>query len=236
MTGKVVLLAGAAPGFGSAIAARFARAGYRVAGLARSVAFGRSLEAEIARDGGCYRHFAGDVTVPASVDAMIDAIARELGPPSVLIYNPMKLVIGPFQELSVDDFEDVWRVTCLGAMVTAQAVLPHMLARGDGTIVFSGATASIRGGPRFASLAAAKFALRGLAQSLAREFGARGVHVVHAVLDGLIWGPQTRARFDADPGKCLDAEAVADTYLHLVEQPRSVRTHEIDLRPAGEAF
>jgi len=236
MANRVAVLAGAAPGFGAAIAKRFAHAGYRVAGLARSTAFGCQLEGELAGDRGAYRHFTCDVTRPESVDEAIDAIARDLGAPDVLIYNPMKLVVKPFQDLSVDEFEAVWRVTCLGAMITARAALRHMLDAGGGTIVFSGATASTKGGPRFASLASAKFALRGLAQSLAREFGPQGVHVVHAVLDGLIWGPQTQARFNPDRGKCLQPETVADTYLHLVAQPRSAWTHEIDLRPSDEKF
>lgn len=236
MAGKVVVLAGSAPGFGAAIAKCFAMAGYRVAGLARSTEFGRQLEAELAGDGGSYRHFACDMTQAAGVGEAIDSIARDLGPPGILIYNPMTLIVKPFQDLSMEEFETVWRVTCLGAMIAAQAVLPHMLGAGGGTIVFSGATASIKGGPHFASLASAKFALRGLAQSLAREFGPRGVHVVHAILDGLIWGPQTPRRFGADREKCLDPEALAGTYLHLAGQPRSAWTHEIDLRPSDEKF
>lgn len=233
---NVVVLAGVAPGFGAAIATRFVRAGYRVAGLARSAEFGRQLEVQLAGDGGSYRHFICDVTEPVNVGETVETIARDLGAPEVMIYNPMKLVVKPFQDLSKDEFETVWRVTCMGAMIAAQAVLPHMFGRGGGTIVFSGATASIKGGPRFASLASAKFALRGLAQSLAREFSPRGVHVVHAILDGLVWGPQTRARFEVDREKCLEPEAVAEAYLQLVGQPRSAWTHEIDLRSYAEKF
>ena len=235
-TGKVVVLAGIAPGFGATVASRFVHAGYRVAGLARSREFGGQLEAELGDQGGSYRHFACDVTEPGSVAGAIDTIARDLGIPNVLIYNPMKLIVKPFQDLAIDDFEAVWRVTCLGAAIAAQAVLPHMLDAGSGTIVLTGATASIKGSSRFASLASAKFALRGLAQSLAREYGSRGVHVVHTVLDGLIWGPQTTARFNADREKCLEPEAIAETYLQLVRQHRSAWTHEIDLRPSGEQF
>jgi NAD(P)-dependent dehydrogenase (short-subunit alcohol dehydrogenase family) len=231
-----VVFAGVGAGLGAALATRFVRAGYRVAGLARSAEFGRRLEASLSGEAGLYRHFNCDVTAPAAVADAIDAIAGDLGAPQVLIYNPMQLIVKPFQELGVEEFEAVWRVTCLGAVIVTQAVLPHVLGRGGGTIVFSGATASLRGGPGFASLAAAKFALRGLAQSLAREFGPRGVHVVHTILDGLIWSPQTRARFNADRDKCLEPEAIAETYLHIVGQAPSAWTHEIDLRPFHERF
>lgn len=234
--GKVVVFAGIAPGFGAAVASRFVRAGYNVAGLARSRQFGGQLEAELGEQGGSYKHFVCDVTETGNVAAAVDTIARDLGAPSVLIYSPMKLIVKPFQNLTIDEFESVWRVTCLGAVIAAQALLPHMLSAGSGTIILSGATASIKGSPHFASLASAKFALRGLAQSLAREYGPRGVHVAHTILDGLIWGPQTTARFNADRQKCLEPDAIAETYLQLVRQHRSAWTHEIDLRPFGEQF
>ena len=103
-------------------------------------------------------------------------------------------------------------------------------------MIFTGATAAIKGGPRFASLASAKFAFRGLAQSLAREFGPQGVHVVHPVLDGLIWCPQTRERFKVERDRCIEPDAVARTYLQLVGQDRSAWTNEIDVRPFLENF
>ena len=127
-------------------------------------------------------------------------------------------------------------MTCFGAMIVAQAMLPYLLKAPGGTIVFTGATAAVKGGPRFTSLASAKFALRGLAQSLARELAPRGVHVVHVVIDGLVWSPQTRERFYTEREKCLEPDAIARTYLDLVSQHPSAWTHEIDLRPLTEKF
>lgn len=221
------MVAGMGPGLGVAVAAAFDGAGFRVAGLSR----GRSGE-----DAGSCRRFACDVTRTADVEAAMDAIRSELGDPEVLVYNPMQLLIKPFLELSVEEMESAWRTTCLGAVITARAVLPGMVSRRRGTLIFSGATASQRGSVRFAALAVGKFGLRGLAQSLAREFGPGGVHVVHTVLDGLIWAPQTRARFDPSETDCMAPDAIAATYLQLVNQHPSAWTHEIDLRPANGKF
>lgn len=232
----VVVVAGIAPGLGAAIARIFSRAGYRVAGVSRSRNPASSLQSELDSRGLTYRHYACDVTQVPQVDAMLKAVDADLGAPTVLIYNPMQLLIKPFLDLTVEEFETVWRVTCLGAVVMARAMLPSLLSTGSGTIIFSGATASIRGSAQFASLAVAKFGLRGLAQSLAREFGPQGVHVVHAVLDGLIWAPQTRARFDPAQEDCISPEAIAETYLQLAAQHRSAWAHEIDLRPAQGKF
>jgi NAD(P)-dependent dehydrogenase (short-subunit alcohol dehydrogenase family) len=112
---------------------------------------------------------------------------------AVLVHNAAALLIKPFDEITADDFERVWRVTCYGAFVASRIVVPHMAARKAGGIILTGATAALRGGPKFAAFASAKFALRGLAQSLSREFGPQGVHVAHVVLDGLIDEPQTEA-------------------------------------------
>ncbi|MGQ0621927.1 MAG: SDR family NAD(P)-dependent oxidoreductase [Panacagrimonas sp.] len=233
---SVLVLAGIAPGFGTSIAKTFSEVGYRVAGVSRSQDPGSAVHAELASSGRAYRHYACDVTQPTQVDEMLKAVTSELGAPAVLVYNPMQLLIKPFLDLTVEDFEAVWRVTCLGAVIMARAMLPTLLRAGTGTIIFSGATASTRGSAQFASLAVAKFGLRGLAQSLAREFGPQGVHVVHTVLDGLIWAPQTRARFNPVQDDCIAPEAIAKTYLQLVGQHRSAWTQEIDLRPAQGKF
>ena len=232
----VVVVAGIAPGLGDAIARIFSAAGYGVAGVSRSRNYASPFQAELDSLGNTYRHYLCDVTQPHQVNEMLKSVASDLGAPTVLIYNPMQLLIKPFLDLTVEDIEAVWKVTCLGAAVMARAALPTLLRNGSGTIIFSGATASIRGSAQFASLAVAKFGLRGLSQSLAREFGPSGVHVVHAVLDGLIWAPQTRARFDPAQEDCIAPEAIAETYLQLTAQHRSAWTQEIDLRPAQGKF
>jgi NAD(P)-dependent dehydrogenase (short-subunit alcohol dehydrogenase family) len=153
----------------------------------------------------------------------------------VLVYNAAALVVKPFAETTPAEFEHAWRVASLGAFVTSQIVLPHMVARGAGTLIFSGATASLRGGAKFAAFASAKFALRGLAQALSREFGPQGVHVAHVVLDGLIDAVQTDLRFG--PGaKRMDPDAIARDYLYLASQHPSAWTHELDLRPSAERY
>ncbi len=228
---KTLLIAGAAPGFGEAVATRFMAAGYRVAGLARSTDWGTGFETT-----GQYRHFRCDLADEVSVSTAVEAISDEMGAPTVVVYNAMAIRIIPFQDLSVEDFTVAWQAGCLGAMILSKQVLPHMVKEGQGCIIFSGATASIRGGAKFASFASAKFAMRGLAQALAREYGSQGIHVVHALLDGLIWGPQTLERIGAEKTKCMDPGAIADTYLHLVGQDQSVWTHELDMRPWHERF
>jgi NAD(P)-dependent dehydrogenase (short-subunit alcohol dehydrogenase family) len=231
-----LLLAGMGAGLGASVAGAFIAAGYRVAGLSRRTASDLSLEGDLDRWGDAYRHYLCDVTRADQVEATVRTIRADLGAPTVMVYNPMRLLIKPFLELTIEEFESVWRVTCLGAVVTARAVLGPMLEAGNGTLIFSGATASTRGSAKFSSLAVGKCGLRGLAQSLAREFGPQGIHVVHTILDGLIWAPQTRSRFDPREDQCMSPRAIAQTYLHVAQQHRSAWTHEIDLRPAHGAF
>ena len=117
-----------------------------------------------------------------------------------------------------------------------QRVLPNMLLNKSGTILVSGATASIKAGAGFSAFASAKFALRGLTQSLAREFGPQGIHVAHIIIDGLVWGPQAEKIFRKDPEICLKPSAIADSYFHLIQQHHSAWTYELDLRPDIERF
>lgn len=235
-TPGTLLVVGMAAGLGAAIAAAFVTAGYRVAGLSRRTAKPLSMDDRAGPRGEAYRHYSCDVTQADEVAAAVSEVSGDLGAPTVVVYNPMQLLIRPFLEVSVEEFESVWRVTCLGAMITARSVLHAMLEAGNGTLIFSGATASTRGGAKFSSLAVCKFGLRGLSQSLAREFGPRGIHVVHTILDGLIWSPQTRTRFDPAQAQCMAPEAIAEAYLHLARQHRSAWTHELDLRPAHGNF
>jgi NAD(P)-dependent dehydrogenase (short-subunit alcohol dehydrogenase family) len=178
-------------------------------------------------------HIACDVSSPGKVAA---ALAPYAGRTSVLIHNAAALLIKPFEKMTAIEFEHIWRVTCLGAMLSAQAVVPHMAARGSGTVIFTGATAGIRGSANFSAFASAKFALRGLAQSLAREFGPRGVHVAHLVLDGLIDEVQTDQRFGKSTAGRMSPKAIAQACLDLSAQCSSAWTHEMDLRPFSERF
>jgi NAD(P)-dependent dehydrogenase (short-subunit alcohol dehydrogenase family) len=125
---------------------------------------------------------------------------------------------------------------CLGAVHGSQRVLPGMLRSGHGVLLFVGATASVKAGAGFSAFGAAKFALRGLAQSLARELGPRGIHVAHLVIDGVIWGERAAGAFGMTRAQCLEPDALAHTCLHLIEQDRCAWTHELDIRPDREPF
>ena len=219
----VALIVGMAAGLGQSLVQAFVDAGYDVVGIARSPG----------TVGLAYRHLSCDVTDLVQLEAQLGPIAPDV---EVVVYNAQHLVIAAFDEITPATFEQVWRVACFGAMAVARIVLPHMVARRRGTLIFTGATASRRGGAKFAAFASAKFALRGLAQALAREYGPKGVHVAHVVVDGLIWAPQTERRFNPEQAACIEPDEVAKTYLGLVGQHSSAWTQELDLRPMGEQF
>ncbi len=228
-----LLVTGIAEGLGASLAGTFAAAGHDVVGVARSDRAAAGLAARVDAAGGRYTHLACDVTRPEDLSAALAPHAARI---AVLVHNAHELTIKPFEATSPGDFERVWRVACLGAFAASQIVIPHMVGRGSGTLIFSGATAGLRAGAKFAAFASAKFALRGLAQSLARQYGPAGVHVVHAVLDGLIDAPQTEARFGPARAARMDPDAIARVYLDLARQPASTWTQELDLRPSGEPF
>ncbi len=227
MSAKHVVIAGGGGTLGTALTREFAESGYAVSALSRRG------EAPIAH--AHVRGLACDLTEEASVRAAC-ARAAEVARVDVLIYNAAQWVMAPFLELRASDFESAWRASVGGAVACAQAVLPAMLDAGGGAMVFSGATAALRGGARFAAFASAKFALRGLAQSLAREFQPRGIHVAHVVLDGLLRDSASATRFNAQTERTMDPAEVARVYRQLVEQPRSTWTQELDLRAQTEAF
>ena len=224
----VAVVTGAGPGLGASVCRRLVTDGYQVTGLTRSGT------THVEGDG--FSSAACDITDPQAVIETIKHIESTQGPVDVLVHNAGAFLMKPFTNVTHTEFETMWRVNCYGGMLVSSAVLPGMKARGDGTIIFTGATASARGGAQFAAFASSKFALRGLAQSLAREHGPLGVHVVHVIIDGIINTARTRGVFDADPSTSLDPDAIATVYSNLVRQDRSAWTHEIDLRPFAESF
>ncbi len=231
------VIVGVGPGLGAALAERFAREGHAVALLSRSAGHRDTIIERIRAGGGHAHGYGCDVREPQSVAAAFEQVRATLGDPEVLIYNAGLFAVGGLLELSPADFENAWRVNCLGGFLAAREVAPAMLARGRGTLLFTGATAALRGGARFAGLAVGKFGLRALAQSLAREFGPEGIHVAHVVIDGQIGSP---AAYQRSPGRSADSflepAAIADTYWQLHRQPRSAWTLEQDLRPNVEHF
>jgi NAD(P)-dependent dehydrogenase (short-subunit alcohol dehydrogenase family) len=236
-TTKVAAVFGVGPGLGASVARRFAREGYAVALLARGEPALREVNAEITRGGGRAAVFPADAADAGSVSAAFSRVRSELGPPEVLVYNAGAFQMGGILELDPAAFESAWRVNCLGAFHCAREVLPSMLERGRGTLLFSGATASLRGGARFAGLAVGKFGLRALAQSMARELGPRGIHVAHVVIDGQIDTARVRSMMPGrDALTMLAPDAIAETYWQLHQQHPTAWTQELDLRPAPEKF
>lgn len=227
-----VLIAGFGDGLGISLARTFATAGYDVVGVSRSTRHVAAATAAVADSGGAFVHLAVDLT---NAEATASAVAA-LPPVDVLIHTAHALLIRPFVETPSAEFESVWRTSCLTAMTISHAIVPAMIERGRGCVIFTGATASIRGGAQFTAFASAKFALRGFAQALARELAPKGVHVAHVVLDGLLDEPQSTARFGASQSVRMDPDAVASAFLDLARQQTSAWSHEIDLRPFTERF
>ena len=153
----------------------------------------------------------------------------------MLVYNAGSFLMAPLAETTPEEYQRLWALNCLGAFLCARQVVPGMLKTG-GTVIFTGATAAVKAAANFAAFASSKFALRGLAQSMARELGPQGVHVAHVVIDGIIWTPRTRELHGLSESQCLKPEAIADTFLHLIRQDRSAWTHELELRPDSESF
>jgi len=229
---KIAIVIGAGPGLGAAVARRFAREGFQVGIVARK----RETVEPIAQAVGG-RAYAADATDAAQVAKLFAQIRDELGAPDVLIYNASAFRMGGILEVSPEEFEQCWKVGCHAAFLCAREVLPAMAERGAGTILLTGATAAIRGSARFSCLAVGKFGLRALGQSIAREFGERGVHVAHVIVDGQIDSPRARAWAPQRPDSSfLAPDAIADTYWHLHVQHPTAWTQELDLRPAVEKF
>jgi len=231
----VTAVLGVGPGLGAAAARRFARGGHAVALLARTSTSLAEVEKQITGAGGRAVSFAADASDPASVERAFASVREQLGDPEVLVYNASGFAPGGILDVTPEQFEAVWRVSCLGAFAAARAVVPAMLERGSGTILLTGASAALRGSAGFSSFAVGKFGLRALGQSLARELHPKGIHVAHVVIDGQIDG--ARARAAARPAHTLlDPEGIAEQYWQLYRQGPTTWTQELDLRPAVEKF
>jgi NAD(P)-dependent dehydrogenase (short-subunit alcohol dehydrogenase family) len=234
---NVAAVLGVGPGLGAALARRFARGGFAVALMARRLDALQAVKKAITDTGGSAAAIPADAADPSSVAAAFAEVREHLGDPDVLVYNAGAFVPGGVLELTPDRFEAAWRANCLGAFAAAREVVPGMLKRGRGTLLFSGATASLRGSANFSGLAVGKFGLRALAQSLARELHPKGIHVAHVIIDGQIDSDRARA---LSPGRAthtfLDPDSIAESYWQLHRQGPTTWTHELDLRPAVEKF
>lgn len=232
----VVAIVGVGPGLGAALARRFAQ-GYAVAISARNPEYIQALAREIQNTGGQALAVPADVGERTQVEAAFATIREQLGPPTVLLYNAGSGTWGTITDITPEQYENAWRVNAYGAFLSAKAVAPDMIARGQGAMLFTGATAGVKAGPRSVAFGPAKFALRGLAQSLARDLGPKGIHVVWINIDGVINIPGRRTQLShLTEEDLLKPEAIAETYWHLAHQDRSAWTLEVDLRPFKEKF
>ena len=237
----VALVIGAGDATGGAIARRFAREGYIACVTRRSLDKLQPLLAQIRADGGTAHGFASDARKEDEVIVLVEQIESSIAPIDVLVFNIGANAPASILEETARKYFKIWEKACLGGFLNGREVATRMVQRGRGTIIFTGATASLRGSANFAAFAGAKMALRALAQSMARELGPRGLHVAHVVIDGAIDTAFIRDNFPEryalkDRQGIINPEHIADTYWMLHQQPRDAWTHEMDLRPWTEKF
>jgi NAD(P)-dependent dehydrogenase (short-subunit alcohol dehydrogenase family) len=228
---ETLLIVGTGYGLSASLARLGRTAGMRVGLAARTRTRLEAIATAIGAEA-----FPCDSTKPDDVEALFQAVEAKLGAPSVVVYNASYRVRGPIAELEPREVEKTLLVSAYGGFLVAQQAARRMLAAGRGTILFTGASASVKGYAQSAPFAMGKFALRGLAQSMARELAPKNIHVAHIVIDGAIRPAKTTAEPGETADTHLDPDAIAQTYWQLVEQPRSAWSWEIELRPWLEKF
>ena len=234
---KIAVIAGVGPGLGAAIARKFANEGCNLALLARSSAYSINLSKRLEKAGITVIPIPTDIRDAGQVTDSFAQIRQELGVPDILVNHADNAAWGNLSELTAEAFENSWRVCTLGAFLCVKQVVPGMIEKGEGTILFSGATSAVRGRSGAIAFSSAKFAMRGLASSLAREVGPQGIHVAHVIIDGIIDSPNLRERYKlSDNEPLLKSDAIAETYWALVQQERSAWSFEVDVRPHNEEF
>lgn len=215
-TPRTLLIAGHAAGLGDALQARFEAGGYTVVSVSRT---------------GDAR-WATDLRDAEATARLFKRLDQETPPLAGVVHNAMQFHRQPFMQTSVQTLQDVWQSMVLTAFNVSLQAVPRLQAQGQGALVFSGASGSLRAGPQFSAFSSAKFALRGLAQALAREHEKDGIHVAHVIIDGLIRSERTAQRFGVnDAAQLIDPAGLAEQYWQLFHQPRSGWTHELDVRP-----
>ena len=241
MAGSAIVIGVGAPrGLGAALARRFAREGLEVYLAGRTKARLQSLCGEIVEAGGRAQAVVTDATQEADLVRLFDAVEQG-GAPELVVYNAGNNRMKPLLEMENEFFEDLWRLCCFGGFLAGREAARRMLPQGRGTLIFTGATASLRARPPFTAFASAKAALRALAHGMAREFGPKGLHVGHVVIDGGIDGDALNERFpqfkeQRGEDGMLNIDAIADAYWALHCQDPSAWTLELDLRPYKEVF
>ena len=246
MAGRgVAILVGAGDAIGAAVARRFAKGGYAVCICRRDAAKSHGLVDELrAADHEAYA-FSLDARQEADVQALFARVEEEIGPIKVCLFNAGSNVNKPLLDTTEKLFFKAWELACYAGFLVGREATRVMTPRGRGTILFTGATASLRGGKGFAAFAAAKFGLRAVAQAMARELGPKNIHVAHLIIDAAVDSDAIRARFkamrgieaeDIAPGSLVRTDTIAEAYWFVHEQPKDGWTHELDLRPAVETW
>ena len=238
---QAILVIGAGDATGGAIARRFAREGYIACVTRRNADKLQPLVDEIVAAGGQAHAFGSDARKEEEMVALVERIERDIAPIEVAVFNIGANVRFAVTETTSRVYFKVWEMACFSAFLNAREVAKRQVARGRGTILFTGATASLRGREGFAAFAGAKHALRALAQSMARELWPQGIHVAHPVIDGAIDTEFIRSNFPEryalkDRQGILDPEHIADVYWQIHNQPRDAWTHETELRPWLESW
>ncbi|MDG2308592.1 MAG: SDR family oxidoreductase [Candidatus Binatia bacterium] len=239
---RAALVIGAGPGLGASICRRFGREGFTICGVRRRHADELDdLCREIGDAGGEAHGFTTDMRNEEEVVALFDKIEKDIGPLRVVVFNPGANVSFSIEETTTRVFTKVWEMACFAGFLVGREAARRMLPRAEGTILFTGATASVRGGAGFSAFASAKAGLRSVAQSMARELGPKGIHVGHVVIDGGIDGAFIREMMgdrlkEMPPDAILDPEDIAETYWALHAQRRSAWTFEADVRPWTERW
>jgi NAD(P)-dependent dehydrogenase (short-subunit alcohol dehydrogenase family) len=238
---KAVLVIGAGDATGGAIAMRFAREGYIACVSRRSAEKLEPLVARIREQGGEAHGYGCDARKEEDVVALVERIEAEHGPIEAMVFNIGANVPCSILEETARKYFKIWEMACLSAFLTGREVAKRMVERGHGTILFTGATASVRGSANFAAFSGAKHALRALAQSMARELGPRNIHVAHIIVDGAIDTEFIRTTFPEryalkEQDGILNPEHIAENYWYLHQQPRDAWTFELDLRPYMERW
>jgi NAD(P)-dependent dehydrogenase (short-subunit alcohol dehydrogenase family) len=231
MQRETALIVGAGSGLSASLARLFSREGMAVALAARNT---DKLAALVSETGAIA--LACDASDPTQVERLFARVDEQLGAPAVVVYNASQRARSPIEVLAPADVQRAFMVSCFGGFLVGQQAARRMLSAGRGTILFTGATASVKGFPQSASFAIGKFALRGLAQSMARELAPKNIHVAHVVIDGGIASSYAKTAEDRASERFLDPDAIAQEYLHLHRQQRSAWSWEIELRPYTENF
>ena len=238
---NVALVAGVGEGLGGAVARRFARGGHPTVLVARTADRLARIAREIEAGGGRGIAYVADLREESAVTKLFDDVEAQIGPIDVAVFNTGANYRASILDTPADMFEKIWRLGCYAGFLVGREAARHMVPRGQGTILFTGATASLRGAAQFAAFAAAKGGVRQVAQSMARELGPKGIHVASVIIDGMIDSQRVRERFpervaQLPPDGMLKPDDIAEVYWQLHQQPRDTWTFEADLRPWAEKF